>query len=46
MKKLLLVGAVALFGALNAQMEKGSWIVSGKTGIDFSSATTKYTAEG
>lgn len=25
---------------------KGSWIVSGKTGIDFSSATTKYTAEG
>lgn len=46
MKKLLLIGAVALFGALNAQMEKGSWIVSGKTGIDFSSATTKYTAEG
>ena len=33
MKKVLLVGAIALFGAMNAQMEKGSWIVSGKTGI-------------
>lgn len=46
MKKLMLVGAVALFGAMNAQMEKGSWIVSGKTGIDFNSSTSKYTAQG
>ncbi len=46
MKKLMLVGTVALFGAMNAQMEKGSWIVSGKTGIDFNSSTSKYTAEG
>lgn len=46
MKKLLLVGAFALCGAMNAQMEKGSWIVSGKTGIGFNSATSKYSAEG
>ena len=46
MKKVLLFGAVALFGAMNAQLEKGSWIVSGKTGIDFNSSTSKYSAEG
>lgn len=46
MKKLLLVGAVALFGAMNAQMEKSSWIVSGKTGIGFNSATSKYSSQG
>lgn len=42
MKKVFLVGALVLFGAVNAQMEKGSWIVSGKTGIDFSSVNTTY----
>lgn len=46
MKKVLLAGAVALFGLANAQMEKGSWIVSGKTGIGFNSATTKYEGSG
>lgn len=46
MKKLLVVGAVALFASMNAQMEKNSWIVSGKTGIDFNSSTSKYSSQG
>lgn len=46
MKKLMFAGALALFASMNAQMEKGSWIVSGKTGIGFTSANTKYTAQG
>ncbi|KMQ72720.1 OmpW family outer membrane protein [Chryseobacterium koreense] len=46
MKKLFLVGALALFASMNAQMEKGSWIVSGKTGVGFNSATSKYSANG
>lgn len=46
MKKLLLMGAISLFAGMNAQTEKGSWMVSGKTGIGFSSANTKYTTQG
>ena len=46
MKKLLLVGALALFGAMHAQTEKGSWVVSGKTGLAFNSVNTKYTVQG
>ena len=42
----MFAGALALFASMNAQMEKGSWIVSGKTGIGFTSANTKYTAQG
>lgn len=46
MKKLFLASALALFGAMNAQTEKGSWVVSGKTGLGFNSVNTKYKAEG
>lgn len=46
MKKLLLASAIALFASVQAQTEKGSWVVSGKTGIGFNSATTKYSAQG
>lgn len=44
MKKLLLVGAMALFGAMNAQTEKGSWVVGGSTSLGFNSVTTKFKA--
>ncbi|NML57400.1 OmpW family outer membrane protein [Chryseobacterium cheonjiense] len=40
MKKLLLAGAVALFGLSNAQMTKGDWVVSGNTGFGFNNVTT------
>jgi outer membrane protein len=40
MKKLLLVGAVALFGLSNAQMTKGDWVISGDTGLGFNNVTT------
>lgn len=40
MKKLLLAGAVALFGLSNAQMTKGDWVVSGNTGLGFNNVTT------
>ncbi|WP_294303554.1 OmpW family outer membrane protein [uncultured Chryseobacterium sp.] len=46
MKKLLLAGAVALFGLSNAQMTKGDWVISGNTGFGFNSVTTKIKAEG
>lgn len=44
MKKVLLIGAIALFGAMNAQMEKGSWVIGGSTNLGFNSVTTKYSA--
>ncbi|MCS3528786.1 outer membrane protein [Chryseobacterium sp. JUb7] len=40
MKKLLLAGAVALFGLSNAQMTKGDWVVSGNTGLGFNNVST------
>jgi len=40
MKKLLLAGAVALFGLSNAQMTKGDWVISGNTGLGFNNTTT------
>ncbi|MDY3317290.1 outer membrane beta-barrel protein [Riemerella anatipestifer] len=46
MKKLFLVGALALFGAMNAQTEKGSWVVEGKTNLGFNSISTKEKANG
>ena len=46
MKKLLVASAIALFAFVNAQTEKGSWVVSGRTGIGFNSATTKFSAQG
>ena len=46
MKKLLLVGAVALFGAMNAQTEKGSWVIGGSTTIGFNSKSSKVKYNG
>lgn len=46
MKKVLILGAFALFSAANAQMEQGSWMISGKSGIEFNSVNTSYEAEG
>ena len=46
MKKLLLVGTLALFAAVNAQTEKGSWMVSGKSEIAFNSTNTKLKYDG
>ncbi|MDY3548608.1 outer membrane beta-barrel protein [Riemerella anatipestifer] len=46
MKKLFLVGAVALFGAMNAQTEKGSWVVEGKTNLGFNNVSTKVKYDG
>lgn len=46
MKKLLLAGAVALFGLTNAQMTKGDWVISGNTGIGFNTIDTKIKVEG
>lgn len=46
MKKLLLAGAVALFGLSNAQMTKGDWVISGNTGFGFNNVSTTVKAEG
>ncbi|MCW3161840.1 outer membrane protein [Chryseobacterium oryctis] len=46
MKKLLLAGAVTLFGLSNAQMTKGDWVISGNTGLGFNTVNTKIKAEG
>ncbi|WP_394666910.1 OmpW family outer membrane protein [uncultured Chryseobacterium sp.] len=46
MKKLLLAGAVALFGLSNAQMTKGDWVISGNTGIGFNNMETKTKVNG
>lgn len=42
MKKLFLVGALALFGAVNAQTEKGSWVAGGSTTLGFNNVNTTY----
>lgn len=44
MKKLFLAGALALFGAMNAQTTKGSWVVEGKTSLGFNNVSTKVKA--
>lgn len=46
MKKLLLAGAVALFGLSNAQMTKGDWVISGNTGMGFSAQSSKIKVNG
>ncbi len=46
MKKVLLIGAIALFGAANAQTEKGTWMVSGKSEISFNSVNTSVKFDG
>ncbi|GAA4166380.1 hypothetical protein GCM10022217_40050 [Chryseobacterium ginsenosidimutans] len=46
MKKLLLAGAIALFGLSNAQMTKGDWVISGNTGLGFNATSSKIKANG
>lgn len=46
MKKLLLTASLAFFGIISAQTEKGSFIISGKTGLGFTSNTVKYKYDG
>lgn len=46
MKKLLLTGAVALFGLSNAQMTKGDWVISGNTGLGFNAQSSTVKANG
>lgn len=44
MKKLLLAGAVALFGLSNAQMQKGSWVIGASSTVGFNNhnSTSKF----
>lgn len=42
MKKLLVTSAIAFFSSVYAQTEKGSWVVSGKTSLGFTSTKTHY----
>ena len=46
MKKVLLAGAIALFGLSNAQMTKGDLVVSGNTGFGFNNVTTTVKVAG
>ena len=46
MKKLLVLGAFALFGAMNAQTEKGSWVIGGTTNLGFNNRTDKGEYDG
>ena len=41
MKKLVLAGALALFGLSNAQMTNGDWVFSGNTGFSFNNTKQK-----
>lgn len=42
MKKLFLLSAFAFFGVLQAQTEKGNWVIGGSTNLGFNSVTTTY----
>lgn len=42
MKKITLLIALISFGAITAQTEKGTFTISGKTGLGFTSSTVKY----
>lgn len=46
MKKLFLAASLAFFGVISAQTEKGSFFISGKTNLGFTSNTIKYKAQG
>ncbi len=48
MKKLLLVAAVAAFASVNAQMQKGTWVVGATSNLGFNSVNTsvKYSGNG
>lgn len=44
MKKVFLIGALALFAGVNAQTQKGSWVIGGSTTLGFNSVSTKVSA--
>ena len=46
MKKLFVMGAIALAGLMSAQTAKGGWVINGKTNLDFTSTSVKYKANG
>lgn len=46
MKKVLLVGAMALFAAVNAQTEKGTWSLGGSSMVGFNSLGVNVKADG
>lgn len=46
MKKFLLLLSLSAFGFVNAQTEKGSWVVGGSTTIGFNSVNTKEKSDG
>lgn len=46
MKKIFLIAALISFSAIIAQTEKGTFVISGKTGLGFNSTTVKYNYEG
>ena len=46
MKKLLLVASLAICGALSAQAEKGSWVISGSTSLGFNNVSSKVKFNG
>lgn len=46
MKKIFLALSLSFIGVISAQTEKGSFIISGKTGLDFTSNTVKYKSDG
>lgn len=43
MKKVFLIGALALFATVSAQTEKGSWVIGGSTTLGFNSVSSKVT---
>ncbi|HKO76857.1 MAG TPA: outer membrane beta-barrel protein [Flavobacterium sp.] len=46
MKKITLLIALISFGTITAQTEKGTFAISGKTGLGFNSSTVKYEYQG
>lgn len=46
MKKIFLALSLSFIGVMSAQTEKGSFIISGKTGLSFTSNTVKYKYDG
>ncbi|REG96283.1 outer membrane protein [Flavobacterium aquicola] len=46
MKKIFLIAALIYFSAIIAQTEKGTFVISGKSGLGFNSTTVKYNYEG
>lgn len=46
MNKFILLSALISFSFISAQTEKGTFVISGQTGIGFTSTTVKYESAG